>query len=46
VLKPDQWSNLIARLREIENPVVPTKPSKYSLPAKKHKRASDAHQGE
>jgi hypothetical protein len=45
VLKPDQWSNLIARLREIENPVVPTKPSKYSLPAK-HKRASDAHQGE
>ena len=45
VLKPDQWSNLIARLREIENPVVPTKPSKYSIPAK-HKRASNAHQGE
>jgi hypothetical protein len=45
VLKPDQWSNLIARLREIENPVVPTKPSKYALPAK-GKRASQAHQGE
>jgi hypothetical protein len=45
VLAPDQWSNLIARLREIENPVVPTKPSKYALPAKK-KRASNAHQGE
>jgi hypothetical protein len=45
VLKPDQWSNLIARLREIENPVVPTKPSKYSLPAH-GKRASQAHQGE
>jgi hypothetical protein len=46
VLAPDQWSNLIARLREIENPVVPTKPSKYSLPANKGKRASQAHQGE
>ena len=35
------------RLREIENPVVPTKPSKYALPAeKKDRRASDAHQGE
>jgi hypothetical protein len=45
VLEPGQWSDLIARLGEIENPVVPTKPSKYSLPAKK-KRASDAHQGE
>jgi hypothetical protein len=45
VLAPEQWSNLIARLREIENPVVPTKPSKYALPAR-GKRASDAHQGE
>ncbi len=45
VLEPGQWSDLIARLREIENPVVPTKPSKYSLPAKK-KRASHAHAGE
>jgi hypothetical protein len=45
VLAPDQWSNLIARLREIENPVVPTKPSKYALPAK-GKRASHAHKGE
>jgi hypothetical protein len=45
VLEPGQWSDLIGRLREIENPVVPTKPSKYSLPAKK-KRASKAHVGE
>jgi Transglycosylase SLT domain len=45
VLEPEQWSNLIERLGEIENPVVPTKPSRYSLPAKK-KRHSDAHQGE
>src|SRR5215218_7658993 len=45
VLEPGQWSDLITRLGEIENPVVPTKPSKYALPAKK-KRASRAHQGE
>ncbi len=44
VLKPGQWSDLLNQLRKIENPVVPTKPSKYSLPAKK--RASDAHTGE
>jgi len=44
VLKPGQWSDLIAQLRKIENPVVPTKPSKYSLPA--DKPASDAHRGE
>ena len=45
VLQPEQWSNLIARLREIDNPVVPTKPSKYALPAKP-RRASEAHVGE
>ncbi len=44
VLKPGQWSDLIAQLREIDNPVVPTKPSKYSLPA--DKRSSPAHKGE
>jgi soluble lytic murein transglycosylase-like protein len=44
VLKPGQWSDLISRLRELDNPVVPTKPSKYALPA--GKRASDAHAGE
>jgi hypothetical protein len=44
VLKPGQWSDLITRLRELDNPVVPTRPSKYSLPA--GKRASDAHKGE
>jgi hypothetical protein len=46
VLKPGQWSDLIARLRELDNPVVPTKPSKYALPAGKHRAASDAHAGE
>jgi hypothetical protein len=46
VLKPGQWTDLISRLRELDNPVVPTKPSKFSLPAGKHRRASDAHAGE
>jgi hypothetical protein len=45
VLKPGQWSDLLDRLGEIENPVVPTKPSKWAVPAK-DKRASDAHAGE
>ncbi|HKP21327.1 MAG TPA: hypothetical protein VJT68_07410, partial [Thermoleophilaceae bacterium] len=44
VLEPGQWSDLISRLGEIENPVVPTKPSKYALPARK--RSSSAHVGE
>jgi len=44
ILKPGQWSDLLDRLGEIENPVVPTKPSKYALPA--DRRASDAHLGE
>ena len=46
VLKPGQWSDLITRLGEIDNPVVPTKPSKYALPVRAHRRASDAHTGE
>jgi hypothetical protein len=45
VLKPGQWSDLLDRLGEIDNPVVPTKPSKYAIPVKKH-RASNAHNGE
>jgi murein DD-endopeptidase MepM/ murein hydrolase activator NlpD len=34
LLKPDQWQRLTDRLGEIENPEVPTGPSKYSLPDK------------
>ena len=45
ILKPGQWDDLIARLREIENPTVPTETSKFAIPVKKH-RHSDAHQGE
>ena len=44
VLKPGQWDDLLARLREIDNPTVPTETSKYAIPVKK--RSSDAHQGE
>ena len=34
ILKPGQWDNLLSRLNNLPNPVVPTKPSKYALPAK------------
>ena len=43
-LQPQQWIDLIARLSKLENPVVPTKPSKFAIPAKK--RSSTAHRGE
>jgi murein DD-endopeptidase MepM/ murein hydrolase activator NlpD len=32
-LKPAQWVKLIDRLNHIDEPVVPTKPSRYALPA-------------
>ena len=38
VLRPGQWPELLKRLEEIENPVVPTKPSKYAIPVKRLKR--------
>jgi murein DD-endopeptidase MepM/ murein hydrolase activator NlpD len=44
VLKPGQWLKLISRLGRIENPTVPTEPSKYAI--KVPKRASKAHVGE
>ena len=34
VLKPGQWNDLIARLRQIDNPRVPTTPSKYAIPVR------------
>jgi len=34
ILKPGQWDNLIRQLGSLEQPTVPTKPSKYALPAK------------
>jgi Transglycosylase SLT domain/Peptidase family M23 len=34
LLKPDQWQRLTDRLGEIDNPDVPTTPSRFSLPDK------------
>ena len=35
ILEPGQWDDLIERLGSLEQPTVPTEPSKYSLPAKR-----------
>jgi murein DD-endopeptidase MepM/ murein hydrolase activator NlpD len=43
VLKPDQWIKLIDRLGQIDNPVIRTGPSKYSI---KVKPAGTAHAGD
>ena len=32
-LSPEKWNRLMQRLAQIQNPTVPTGPSKYSLPA-------------
>ena len=40
VLKPGQWDDLVARLREIDNPTVPTKPSKYAHPGQEARAAA------
>jgi hypothetical protein len=49
LLKPDQWSRLIRRIGEIDNPNVPVKASKFAIPTgegKQAKRASAAHVGD
>ncbi|MDQ1660213.1 MAG: hypothetical protein QOJ68_193, partial [Blastococcus sp.] len=33
ILRPGQWDTLVQRLGEIQNPTVPTQPSKYAIPA-------------
>jgi hypothetical protein len=38
ILEPGQWDDLIERLGSIEQPTVPTKPSKYALPVKRSDR--------
>jgi hypothetical protein len=35
ILKPDQWERLIDRIGKIDNPTVPTSPSRYATPARK-----------
>ena len=54
ILKPDQWERLISRIADIDNPDVPTSPSRYAIPTKRkdakksngRARASHAHAGE
>jgi len=48
ILKPGQWSDLIAQLKKIRNPEVPVRPSRYAIPARRaHRhRASGAHRGD
>ena len=47
MLKPAQWDKLLDRIGQLDQPTVPVKPSKFSLPTKgKAKRASNAHVGE
>jgi hypothetical protein len=45
VLSSNQWDRFVSRLTDIENPVVRTAPSKYSIKVKR-KRSSHAHVGE
>jgi hypothetical protein len=42
VLKPGQWNNLVKQLSKINNPVVPTKPSKFAIKVpRKHGASGD-----
>ncbi|HYZ30307.1 MAG TPA: lytic murein transglycosylase [Thermoleophilaceae bacterium] len=46
VLKPGQWNNLVKRLGKIDNPIVPTKPSKYAIKVPRKNGSSQAHLGD
>ncbi len=45
-LSPQKWDRLINRLGEIENPEVPTEPSKFSVPDAKSGKGGAAQPGE
>ena len=45
LLSSNQWDRFVDRLTDIENPIVRTTPSKYSIRVKR-KRSSHAHVGE
>jgi hypothetical protein len=38
VLAPGQWGTLVERLGQIQNPTVPTRPSRYAIPDRKRRR--------
>src|SRR4051794_11436916 len=46
ILRPGQWENLIKRLGSLEQPTVPTKPSKFAIPVKPPKDAGGISTGE
>ena len=51
ILSANQWDRFVDRIADIRNPVVRTKPSKYSIKVKRKKSSgkppsSHAHQGE
>jgi hypothetical protein len=41
ILSNNQWDKLVSRLTEIQNPVVRTAPSKYSIKVKKNRANGD-----
>jgi murein DD-endopeptidase MepM/ murein hydrolase activator NlpD len=45
LLKPRQWQRLTDRLGQIDNPKVPTAPSRYALPDRKAKHKRSAKSG-
>jgi hypothetical protein len=45
LLKPDQWQRLTERLGEIDNPEVPTAPSRFSLPDRSGAKADSGSGG-
>jgi Transglycosylase SLT domain/Peptidase family M23 len=46
LLSNNQWDRLVTRLGDIDNPVVRSRPSKYSIKVRRPHRASRAHKGE
>ena len=46
LLKPDQWQRLTEQLGRIDNPQVPTAPSKYALPDKQGKGGGGQPRGD
>ncbi len=46
ILKPGQWENLMKRLGSLEQPTVPTTPSKFAIPVKTPKNVGGLAPGE
>jgi transglycosylase-like protein with SLT domain/peptidase M23-like protein len=46
LLSNNQWDKLVSRIGDIRNPIVRTKPSKYSIKVRPRHRASRAHRSE